>query len=298
MNARTLLNVLLALFLAGLVALVIFEPGKETPPVTNKLTTLDPENINKIVIEQPEHSKILLQKNKYGWEMLEPLQISANDVLVDNLLDILKSRSHSRYSAPKVDLGQFNLTSPNLKIYFNDTALAFGTTDPLRGYRYILINNEVHLITDRYSHLIRGKITSLVSPQLLPGNAILNKLELPDLTLQSNENGWTASPDTNFESADDIQKLLDEWHYARAIEVNLDEKTAGQPGNENNSAILIHTTNNGTYRFRVSSRKDEIILTRTDMKLSYHFDKQLGERLLGHRINKSSPIDTTSVKPE
>ena len=277
-----------------MVVLAIYEPGKKIPPASSKLTKLAPKDINKIVIEQPQQPNIILKRNKNGWEMLEPLHIPANDILIDNLLSITTSNSHSRYSVSKVELDQFNLNTPDLKISFNDTTLAFGTTEPLGGSRYVLTNNEVHLITDRYTHLIRGKMTALVSPKILPGNAILTRLELPDLTLQSSNDGWTASPDTNFKSSDQIQKLLDEWHYARAMQVKQDNILPAD--SEKISAITIHTSNNGIYRFKLILQKDEIILYRSDMKLSYHFDKQTGERLLGHLTNESTPEETTPVK--
>lgn len=281
MNSRNLLNITLAMVLAGLVLLVIYEPGKATRPPADKLTTIDQADITTVVIEQPQQAIIKLLKNNNGWQMQEPLSISANNEIIDNLLEIVNTTSHSSYPVSGINLEQLQLTTPRLTIHFNNTSLSFGNTDALRGYRYVLTGDRVHLITDRFTHLIRGKLTALVNPSPLPGNIKLTKLVFPEITLQLEQDNWSTIPDNKFENADQIQQLIDEWRNARAIEISLVSDTRKQQDTGNASAIEIFTSNKGNIQFNMAMSTDEIILTRSDIGLRYHFERQAGERLLG-----------------
>lgn len=290
MNSRNLLNIVLALVVTGLVLLVIYEPGKEIPSPASRLTGLDQAAIKTIVIEQPQQAIIKLQKTGEEWQMQEPLSVSANNELLDNLLEIANTTSHSSYNASEMNLDQLQLTRPALRLQLNQTSLSFGTTDALRGYRYVLTGARVHLITDRFSHLFRGKPTALISPSLFPGNTKFTKLVVPGLTLQLDENGWSAQPERRVKSADHIQMLLDEWRFARAQKVSLLADTDKQQETERISTIEIHTSNKEIVNYNLKTTTDEILLVRPDKGLQYHFDKQTGIKLLG--------IDSSEFEPD
>lgn len=280
MNSRTTLNLGLMVILAGLVILTIYEPGKEKALEKPSLTSLSPSEIQTIVIEQPGQEKTVLQKTQKGWVLKQPIVTSANTALIKNILEIANAKCQSTYLASEVDLDQLKLDQPSLTLYLNDTRLVFGYTDALRGYRYILTENKVHLIIDRFSHLIRGKFTSLVSPSLLPVGTNINKLVLPELRLQNGENGWSTTPEQKQTSTDQIQQVIDEWRYARAMKVTLIADADSSIKMDKESSIQVFSAANETYSFNLYRTADEIILTRPDIGLRYHFEKQAGERLL------------------
>jgi hypothetical protein len=215
-----------------------------------------------------------------------PYNNLANTLRIDKLLKLSHAKSHAQYSATKINLKQLGLSSPDLTISLNNTKLLFGTTDALKGYRYIRIGNAVHLITDRYSHLVRGQATTLLSPALLPKNITITKLVLPELTLQTSDTGWETIPDNTSISADQVQRLLDEWRFARALRVSKITTTTDEKG----PSIVVYNDNKQRFSFKLTHTKDEIILSREDTGLSYHFATETGEKLL------KPPLAITDLK--
>ena len=290
MNTRNFLNLGLALALAGLMALAFYESGNVTPDNNKLLTQLKPTDIQKIVIKQtqqggsPENTipaTIVLKKTNDQWQMDEPYNNQANTFRINKLLAIAQTKSHAQYSAAEINLNHLKLSSPDLIISLNDNKLLFGTTDALKGYRFIQINNTVHLITDRFSHLIRGQTAQLLSPALLPKNTIITRLVLPGLTLQTNETGRHTKPDNKSISADQLQQLLDEWRFARALRVSkLPPVARDKADGIKSTTIEVQNDKNQLLHFDLIRQDDEIILQRADIGLSYYFTAETGERLL------------------
>lgn len=293
MTTRNFLNLGLALALAVLIALVIYDPGKEPPVSKTFLTPLKPADIQKLVIEQTKRGdttepkvliKTVLTKKNDQWQMIIPYNNLANTLRINKLLKLSHATSHAQYSATEINLKQLKLSSPDLTVSLNDTKLFFGTTDALKGYRYIQIKNTVHLITDRFSHLVRGQATTLLNPALLPKNFVITRLVLPELTLQANEMGWKASPNNKSFSADQLQQLIDEWRFARALRVSKITTTTDDKG----PSIVVYNDKNQRFSFNLTHTKDEIILSRTDIGLRYHFAAEAGDRLFKPQPSKSS----------
>ncbi|WP_455198972.1 DUF4340 domain-containing protein, partial [Kaarinaea lacus] len=257
------------------------EPGKETPPPVSRLTTLNKTDINTVRIEQAQQDSIVLQKENGIWLMQQPISIAANTILIQKLLEILDTTSHSSYPATEINADNLKLSNPSLKITFNNTSLVFGSTDALNGYRYILNGDRVHLITDQYSHLVRGKPTALISHSLLPENLSITGLRLPKMTLQKNQGGWSVEPDDQQKSADQIQTLIDEWRFARALQVSILDKPGISTDNTHAPQITVHSANNDMYQFNLVENDDEILLIRPDVGLRYHFTREAGNKLLG-----------------
>jgi len=293
MNSRNVLNLGLTLALAGLVVLVLYDSDQEIPETKISLTDFKPDNIKKIVIEQAQQSsqsrqislpRIILSKTGDQWQMDEPYKNRANTLLIDRILDLTVTKSHVQYPAVNVNLKQLKLLASDLTITLNDTKLIFGTTDAIKGYRYVKNNDTVHLITDSFSHLVRGQITALLSPALLPDNFGMIKLVLPDFVLQSDETGWKTIPENKFVSADQLQNLFDEWQFARALRV---EKITAKFENKN-SNIEVHNNKDQHILFGLSRTNKEIVLSRPDIGLHYYFSAEAGKKLL--ELQPTTPV--------
>ena len=292
MNQRNTLNLGLALALAVLVIIVTYESGNNINEDTSLLTQLTPADIQKIVIQQINQPSVMLSKTDSQWQMNKPYKNSANTLRITKLLALVNAKSHAQYSTTDINLKQLRLITPGLIINLNDTKLSFGTTDALNGYRYIQINNTVHLITDRYSHLIRGQAANLLNPALLPNNTLITKLVLPEWTLQSDETGWKIIPDINLKSADTIQQFLDQWRFARAIRVskfNINSNT--KPDSKITATIELQYDHNQVILFNLIRTEDSIILKREDIGLSYYFTNEAGQQLLKLPLNNNPTND-------
>jgi len=294
MNQRNFLNLGLALALIVLVAVLAFEPGKKILEKAVLLTQLTPTDIQKIAIEQNSQHTIILSKIDNQWQMSKPYNNQANTLSIKKLLALASAKSHAQYPVTDIKLKQLKLSTPDLTITLNKTKLIFGTTDAIKGYRYIQINNAVHLITDRYSHLVRGQASKLLSPALLPKGTAITRLVLPELTLQTNETGWKITPDNKSISADQVQQFLDQWRFSRAIRVtkitaNADKKAA----RNKRTSIEVYSDESKLILFDLTQTEDEIILQRPDTGLQYHFTVEAGERLLKPlTTNEDSPNPT------
>lgn len=279
MNKRNLLNLALAMVLAGLVAIVVFQPGKKHPEPIALLTSINPADIRHIVVVQTQQPRIELKKINDEWEMTKPFTIAANSVRVGNLLSILGTTSLAQYKDTAVDLAQFKLEKPDLVLYLDNHKLAFGTTEALAGNRYVQIGDRVHLIRDRYTYLIRGPATSLVSPALLPSGAKLTALAVPGMTFTSTKTGWHVVPDKDVKSADQINQFLDEWRYAQATRVTKMNGKADSAMKKPSSTITVKMADK-TLHFQLDRTRDEVLFSRPDMGLQYHFQTDMGDKLL------------------
>ncbi len=279
-SPKTLLNIFLALMLVGLLALVIYDPGKTEAPDAKKLTALDPDTVQKISIESPGRPSLLLTKKSGHWQMQKPLMMAANTGRIQQLLKITQAKSIADYAMSRVDANQLQLDTPSLSLKLDDVLLRFGTTDALGGSRYVQVGNTVHLITDKYSHLMKGAATEFVSLRLLPQGSVIEKLILPDLRLTQQDGHW--SVDGYEGDTDAIQMLLDEWRHARAFRVSLIGK-GGTIAKENVVITIsknIEPIDKQALRFTVLRSAAGIILQRAELGVQYHLPLEAGQRLL------------------
>lgn len=276
LTSRTLLNLALALALAGLIALAVIEPGKQPTPSASRLTSLAPEAIQQIHLHAPGQADIDLQRVGGQWQMRSPYAAPANQQRIEQLLALPSAKSQARYPLAQVDLGQLQLASPALTIRFDDTRFALGGTAPLDGSRYVRIGDMVHLFTDRYSHLARGPATDFISPALLDAADTITALTLPALRLILRDGHWLAEGPsaTPAPNPDHLQQLLDEWRQARATTVQ-----ALTPDASAMDRITV-TTPRATLHFGLRQTDEELILQRQDLGLQYHFPRAAGQRLL------------------
>jgi hypothetical protein len=274
-SGRNLLNGLLALVILGLVLLVVFEPGKSPPPAKVTLTNLNSSDIQRIQISRDDKDTVVLEKRHDRWWLQQPYDIAASEGKVDTALELAHAASLARYPAQTMDAAQTGLQQPTLRISLGDVALRFGTTEPLQGRRYVQVGDTVHLINDRYSFLLRGAAASFVDSALLPADAALREIQLPDFSLHEEDGHWRVSGKQAALSADRLQQFVDEWRHARAMRVSATTDTkAGQ-------AIELRLgKGQAALRFLLTKQDDETLLTRPDLGLCYHFTDTEGQRLL------------------
>lgn len=288
MHSRNLLNLFLVIGLAGLIALAVYEPGKEPPPAAAPISSLKPETIHQLVIEAVGRERLVFNKQDDRWRMQQPFAVAANANRIEKLLAVVGAKSIARYAMTSVDANQLQLDTPTLVLTTNKLSLEFGTTEALSGSRYVKIANTVHLITDRYTHLARGAATAFVSPALIPMNANITALRLPHLLLRNETGHWQAEgANADAASADQIQQLLDEWRHARALLVT--KEVSKLDTIAPTESIFVHlATETDPVQFGLLRTDDEIILMRKDLGLRYHFPLETGERLLSLQAESHS----------
>ena len=145
MSRRSLIN----LILLGLITLASLLIWQLQPDPLPPLTTLQPDQIHSIRITDPAGRDIQLKKTAGQWRLN---QSAANTQRIEQLLSISTTLSLNRFPLPSERLGEFGLQPAGIHLRLNEIELDFGTTDPIRGWRYVRQGDQIHLIGDGFYH--------------------------------------------------------------------------------------------------------------------------------------------------
>lgn len=296
MNTRLLLNLGLLALVAVLGLFAYFQPGLEKPSAPPALTDLAISAIDRIRIEDRDGKTVALAREGGQWRLMEPVQLPANAVRVEALLHLAEESSYGQLDATDLDLAEFGLDAPRVRLLLNDRALVFGTTEPLDGRRYVRDGDTVHLIADRYFHILTGGFTEFVNQQLLPQDARVVELATPDWRLtRSAEGKWTLDPAPPGRSADTPNLLIDRWLTAQAVWVQPYEQA------EAKGQIVVRLEGaEQPLRFDILAREPELVLARPDIGVQYHLAEDTARSLL--EINEATAApeqdDVENVVPQ
>ncbi|MEE8429414.1 MAG: DUF4340 domain-containing protein [Gammaproteobacteria bacterium] len=278
MNSRTLLNIGLLVLLLGLGLLVLFEPGIEPPPPPTTLTTFNQDDITHVRIDREQQEPLQLDRQQGGWRVLAEQPIPTSEFQVLSLLELAGTETKRSYPLDQLDLGKLGLDPASAKVTFNnELTIEFGTTEPLSGYRYVRVDDAVHLIKDRYQHLIEADISTFIDHRLLREGSRITRLQLPRMTLAyTDETHWSLVPEDPDVSADAIQELLDAWQHASALWVR--KYAAGSAEAQAQVHIQLEGTQD-TIEFEIMARQPELVLARPDWHIQYHLIGESTDKL-------------------
>jgi hypothetical protein len=280
MSSRTLLNLALLAAVIGLVLIVILGPKTEPEPPRTKVSGHSASAISRITIHRADRDDIVLTRHNDQWQLEAPFQASAAGYRADTLTRLVEAESQATYPAAEVDLSQMQLDPPLARLDLDTLSFAFGGTEPLSHQRYVLFEDKVFLLEDRYYHYLVAPPTDFVDTALLPGAPNLKAIQLPHLALQQEDGHWQLDPERNDVSADDITALVDQWRYARAVEVKRDEAQQDTTADTSESIKVVRADTQEIIRFLIRSKDPELVLVRPDLRLVYHLSKSAAERLL------------------
>ncbi len=156
MRRQLLVNaslLILALMLASMVWLSQEQQAEEDKTIP--LTDLTPEQITLIQIENHSGPGIRLERTADGWEMTQPSKAKVDDTKIEYLLGITQAKSIRRFAAPQ-DLKEYGLNPPLAVLILNQTRIEMGELHPMNQRRYMHVGNQIHLINDRFPHLLQA----------------------------------------------------------------------------------------------------------------------------------------------
>lgn len=290
MFRHTWRNLVLAAMVLALGSFLYLKPEQAPQPTQARLTQVEPNAIERIVLERPRLPSIALEKQSGKWQITEPVSIQAKPFQVQALLRLARSISHAQYPTDKLELERFGLKPARAKLHLNDHTLEFGDTDPIHQRRYVRSRNHVHLIDEPYPSPLQTSLASFVSPKLLPEGTQITELELPGIHVTRNGQGsWLATPTR---SVDSLQSLIDTWQHARALEVQ--SSLADPPAQPDQTRVRVRLLGTDEpLEFTVVQREPELVLARDKLHLRYHLVFEMGRQLLGP---VTSPPDTSGPK--
>jgi len=278
MATRGLLYLVLVVLALVMGLIIYFEPGLEPADIPQPLTTLlVADDAIGIHIERVKYDPVSFIKRNGRWYLVtEQQELPASTFQLQALLRLLETSSTSQYAADTVDLAALGLDPPQATVTIDDVAILFGNTAPLDGKRYLQIDATVHLIEDRYQHLINAGWTNFVERKLLPADKSISRLQLPDMTLTlTDKDQWQLSPGKPGISADAIQQLLDRWDRVSALYAR---RYDGRTSDE--IITLEFSDSPEPLTFMVIAHSPELVLARPDWGIQYHLTHDAEETLL------------------
>lgn len=276
-SGRTWLNIGLLVLVAGLVALVVYQPGIQPPEAPVTLTSLTPAQVDTIYIERKNRDgNITLKKDQGQWRMTEPLALPADAATIEQVLRLADTRSFRHYPITEVDPTKLRLASPQVQLHLNDVEIAFGDKDAMESRRYARIGDTVHLINDDDYYILLAQLTQFADKSLLPDDKQAIEIILPDAHLvRQDDKQWNLKTAVAELSPTAVDVLAEEWRNAEAETVNLYEQRSSR------GTVIVHLEGaENPLQFEIVQRKGQFILARPDLGIQYGFPEDIGDRLL------------------
>lgn len=284
---RLLLNLALGAGALVLGALVAYLAGRSPEEAAPKLTSMAVSDVTSIRIQREERPDIALERRGEQWYLTAPYAIAASDFRARMLARIAVESSLKRYPAADLDLARYGLDPPRVRVFLNDTELGFGDSNPVTHQRYVLAGGQVHLVADTVFDVLTADVASYLGPRLLPEDAVVTRIALPEVTLTKQDTGWTLEPEQPDLSADDIRAFVEDWTRAEALWA---KPRSGRPAQ---GEIRITLADGGELRFQIIETDPDLVLARPDLEVEYTLSGGQADRLL-----KLSPRPAEADKPE
>ena len=291
---RARLNIALAVVLAALGAGIFLSQKKEEkkPP----LTTLTPDAISSVLIEHPDAAAIKLEKQSDGsWRLTQPAQAAADKFEISGILNLATLEQKKTLAPATVKLADLGLDPPEYTVTLNDLKLGIGGLEPIQFQRYIKNGDVIALTDDPPSAALDKDYADLVSKAVVGENADIQKIEVPNLTVEKSADGkWTLTPPNDKATADQIQKFVDGWRNARSLWNELDANAKDAKGD----AVTI-TTKDGATKFIVVAREPQMQLERPEIGVKFNLSKALVDEILALPESPAPPAaPATPAAPE
>jgi hypothetical protein len=276
MSSRNLINLALVCLAAILILVIVYRPGLAPEPVPQTLTALTGDGTSRIQVTRTAREPLIFTRHADNWLLAGSNELPVSDFQIRSLLAILQARPARSYPADSLDLEALGLKPPQATLILDDTRLEIGLTDALDNLRYVQSGNTVFLLADKYQHLINADWSSFVERKLLPANARLTRLQLPELALSRTAGDqWQLSPDDPAFSTDALTSLVSSWEQATAYYVRRYQDSSG------GDTITLEFSNTAEpVTFHIVAHTPELILARPDWGIQYHLQSDMAQALL------------------
>lgn len=276
MSRLALANLALLLAVTGAGLWIYVKPSREALTM-HALSARTPAQASKIRIEREGHPAIVLDRQHERWRLAVPVSAEADAHEVERVLAILTARAVERY--PAVGLDRYELSHPRLRLSIDDESFAFGMANPVSGEQYVLARNAVYPIAPRYGAALPLDAMQLARRRLLSAAEIPSRIETAEFAVALQDGKWTLTPQGGTASEDQLARWVEDWRHAAATRV---VPLAGPlPGL---GEVRMALKGGGSVAFTIVQRQPELVITRGDEKLEYHFPPATAQRLL------SSPV--------
>ncbi len=285
MRSRIIVNLLL---IAGIVLLGViarYEPGIEAPAESAAITSLKAADVHRIHINRPLRDDLVLRREApQHWQLERAVALPADNFKVNALLRLAEQQPQRSYPVAGMDLEALQLDPPYASVIVDDTAIEFGSLEPINRLRYVRVRDHVYLIPANYLPLIEARFTQFVRPRLFDAQAHIQTIKLPGLNLARDDKGWHAEPAQPV-SADVLQQFADIWQSASGLTIQpADPEQSGEP-------VEIHLQGQSEpVMLQIIKREPELVLSRPAWGIQYVMGNR-GEAMLSLDAAKADLAD-------
>jgi hypothetical protein len=279
---RWLLNLGLFLLVLLLGLAVYYLRTTEQQAPATPLTQLKPEDIERARILFADGDEVRLQKQTQRWVLVTPVQARVSQAMISNLLTLATANSELQWPASADNLKKYGLDAPKLRIWLDDVEVSVGAEHAFKDARYVLHDNQVHLVSARHVTPAAYRYRNLLDRRLLEEDSNPVTIALPQHSLQLHNGKWEIQPPDVALTPDQINAFVDDWRFARAFAV---ETYSGRPVLDRVRLRLKHqdTSEQEMLELAILSHAPEFVLYRADEGLEYRFTEATGKRLLNIR---------------
>lgn len=274
LSQRLLVNLLLIVLIGGLAYAGFHFNAEDDVVAKPTISALSPDDIHSIEIKAGD-LQLSLQRGSAGWDLVSPLNWPANDTNIGRLLSILDFETSALAEAGDVDLAQLGLQQARASIRFNDSLLQFGTTNNIGERRYLMLESTVYLLPDVHLAFIAEGLSALIDRRLLPRQADITSLQLPDLEIRLDDNRqWRSNQAVEIPQARMVQ-LVQNWQDLQATRIS-----HFGPGLMPRQLIEIGLADGQLIEFLLMQEDPEIVIAQPRIGMQYHFRSQHYDQLL------------------
>ena len=285
MRSRWIVNLVLLLLVAGIVAFLYLKPQEqEEQAATYEVSSLKLADFNKLSLEFPAKAPVTFEKRDGFWYLVQPYSARADQVTVQRIVSIVAATSREKFSA--ADPARFGLDNPRLKIKLNDEEFIFGLYNPVTAEQYVAYKDGVYLLSGLYAETASTQLLEMLDKSpLKPREEIvgfdfsrLEQWEDVRLQLDMDTNGkWQVSVANAKPKQDDINAWFDEyWTKIRALSVEpyTPDRKANYP------SFSVKLKDGKQVNFDKLQESPQLILGRPDEGMRYYFPADVGFTLL------------------
>lgn len=278
MTKRWLLNLALLVFIAALIALVRFQPGRPDSAATAPLLDEQAQPVQRIRIARGEDD-LRLERDGENWRLTAPVRARAEASRVDAVLRLATTAPQARFAASKEALAQYGLERPQATVWLGEAQVAVGARHALDDLYYVRYRGEVFLVPGTAVRPALVPMKMFFSSHFLDDGRKPVAFKLPNFSVVQVDGVWTLTPANRDVANDQINRFVDEWRYARALSVTPQAQARGR---ERVQVRYADAANGApeTLDIVILAREPELVLYRPDEGLAYHFPAETGDRLL------------------
>ena len=253
-------NLVLAAVAAVLGVLAWWQVDREIDAREPPLTTIDTAAVASIQVRCAGCVERRFARTPRGWRMTAPYDLDADPAAIARLLAIAAAPVRQRDPVEDYDLAKIGLDPPTMTLELDATRIDIGTTDALRGERYVRDGARIARVPDRFSPFLVATPESELDRHLVPRPADVRSVRVDGVESPS---------------------LIPAWREVRATRI-----TPADASPSIGSRRIDLDFGDGTSRtWQLLRRADEWIARRADPALDFHLAAADASRLVGAPAN-------------